>query len=63
MDVVAEAVKAVYDAREQTRGLRGVRTEVSALLPGALRAHGVVMVRLKISLPQNSHVTAETQRT
>ncbi len=60
MDVVAEAVKAVYDAREQTRGLRGVRTEVSALLPGALRAPGVVMVRLKISLPQNSHVTTAT---
>jgi tyrosine phenol-lyase len=59
MDVVAEAVKAVYDAREQTRGLRGVRTEVSALLPGALRAPGVG----KISLPQNSHVTTEAQRT
>jgi tyrosine phenol-lyase len=36
MDVVAESVKAVYDAAS-TRGLEdGVRTEVPALLPGVL---------------------------
>ena len=39
MDVVAESVKAVYDARD--RGARpqdGLRAEVPALLPGPLRA-------------------------
>ena len=39
MDVVAESVKAVYDARDAARGLQMVyEAPVPALLPGALRA-------------------------
>jgi tyrosine phenol-lyase len=39
MDVVAESVKAVYDAREtRVWAEDGLRAEVSALLPGAVRA-------------------------
>ena len=39
MDVVAESVKACYDARDQARGLEMVyEPQVPALLPGALHA-------------------------
>ena len=46
MDVVAESVKACFDAREPARGLaHGLRAEVPALLPGPLRAAVVPGVR------------------
>ena len=56
MDVVAESVKAVYDARDADHGARdGVRAEVPAVLPGAVRAGvGAGVVRASCRHSQKS---------
>jgi hypothetical protein len=58
MDVVAESVKAVYDERARRRvwAEDGLRAEVSALLPGAVRAS----VSSAIRQPARSPATHST---
>lgn len=55
MDVVAESVKACYDGRAEATGLRiVVQAEVSAVLPGAVRALGVTRIHRRMDSGRSS---------